>query len=145
MSFIIKQFDELTVHELHDIYKLRGVVFIVEQNSAYQDVDEADKLAYHVMLKEGEVLQGYLRVLPKGATYDEVSLGRIIARERRTGIGSRLVERGIALAKEKFDAKRILIGAQTYVKDFYARHGFVQVSDEYLDGGIPHIKMLLEL
>ncbi len=145
MDFIIKHFDELTVHELHDIYKLRSVVFVVEQNSAYQDVDDADKVSYHVMLKDGDTLQGYLRVLPKGATYDEVSIGRVIARERRAGVGGRLLNCGIELAKDKFAAERILIGAQTYVKEFYAKHGFVEVSKEYVEDGIPHVKMLLEL
>ncbi len=37
----------------------------------------------------------------------------------------------------------IMISAQAYLVDYYREFGFEVVSDEYLDGGIPHYKMLL--
>lgn len=48
MDLIIKAFNELTNEELFEIYKLRVSVFVVEQNCAYQEVDDADKAAYHI-------------------------------------------------------------------------------------------------
>ena len=46
---------------------------------------------------------------------------------------------------KKFGADKIVIEAQTYVRSMYDKLGFVQTSDEFLDHGIPHIKMELEI
>ena len=57
MELTGKHFSELTTEELFDIYKLRVSVFVVEQSCPYQEVDSADKTAYHIWLKEdGELL-----------------------------------------------------------------------------------------
>ncbi|MPN52573.1 hypothetical protein SDC9_200235 [bioreactor metagenome] len=52
------------------------------------------------------------------------------------------MERGIQVAREQFMAREIRIEAQSYAKGFYERFGFRQVSDEFLEDGIPHIEML---
>ena len=36
----------------------------------------------------------------------------------------------------------ILISAQSYLTKFYNSLGFIQISEEYLEDDIPHIKML---
>ena len=145
MKLIIKHFNELSAQELFDIYKLRVAVFVVEQNCPYQEIDEADKKAYHVWLKDETGIQAYLRVLPKGVTFPEVSVGRVIAVRRRCGLGSRILAEGIKLAKERFGAEVIVIGAQVYARGLYEKAGFVQSSPEYLEDGIPHIEMTLKL
>ena len=142
METVIKKFNELSLDELYEILKLRAKVFIVEQNCAYQDVDDVDKEAYHVYLKDEGKIVGYLRVIDKGNRLDEVSLGRVISLKRRQGIGTALMRTGIEVAKEKFGAKIIKIGAQAYAKPFYEGCGFKQISGEYLEDGIPHIYML---
>ena len=86
----------------------------------------------------------YLRVIDKGKRLDEVSIGRVISLKRRQGLGTKLMHEGIQVAKEKFGAKRIKIGAQRYAKPFYEGCGFRQISGEYLEDGIPHIYMLYE-
>ena len=141
---IIKKFEQLTVEELHEIYKLRIAVFVVEQNCPYQDLDEIDKKAYHVYMQENGKMVAYLRVIDKGERLDEVSVGRVISLKRRCGLGSALMQEGIRVAKEKFDAKKIKVGAQVYAKPFYEQAGFRQISEEYLEDGIPHIYMIYE-
>ena len=42
-------------------------------------------------------------------------------------------------------AEAIYLEAQVYARRFYERQGFRQVSDEYIDDGIPHIRMLLNI
>jgi ElaA protein len=37
-----------------------------------------------------------------------------------------------------------VIEAQSYAREFYEKFGFRQVSEEYLEDGIPHIQMILE-
>ncbi len=144
MDFVIKHFRELTTEELVDIYKLRISVFVVEQNCPYQEVDDADKVAYHIYLKDKAGIQAYLRVLPAGAKFADVSLGRVIAVKRRCGLGSQILKAGIGVAREKFHANRIVVEAQVYARKFYENAGFVQSSDEYLEDGIKHIKMTLK-
>ena len=145
MECTVKGFEELSVKELYAILQLRAEVFVVEQNCAYQDLDGTDKDAYHVCLWDGKALVGYLRVLDKGKRLDEVSLGRVISAKRRQGIGKRLMAEGLRVAKEKFGAGTVKVGAQCQAKAFYESCGFRQVSAEYDEDGIPHIYMICDI
>ena len=142
MELIVKHFRELTTAELFEIYKLRVSVFVVEQNCPYQEVDQGDLEAYHLWLKDDTGIQAYLRVLPKGTNHTDVSIGRVIAVKRRCGLGTQIVEAGIAAAKERLGAERIVIDAQTYARGLYENIGFMQSGDEFLEDGIPHIPMV---
>ena len=82
-------------------------------------------------------------MLPKGATFDECSIGRVIAVKRRCGLGTRILDAGIQVAKEKLHAESLTIEAQVYARKLYENADFVQVSDKFLEDGIPHIKMRL--
>ena len=86
-----------------------------------------------------------MRVLPKGVTFDEISIGRVIAVKRRCGLGSLILSEGIKVAKERLGAESIVIEAQVYARKLYEKAGFVQSSSEFLEDGIPHIKMTLQL
>ena len=145
METVVKHFNELTVKELYEILRLRSAVFVVEQNCVYQDVDDVDLGAYHVYLRENGEIVAYLRVIDKGNRLDEVSLGRVISAKRRQGLGTKIMKIGLAVAKEKFGAKLVKIGAQCYAKPFYEQVGFRQISDEYMEDGIPHIYMTCQL
>lgn len=142
MELTVKHFSQLTRDELFAIYKLRVAVFVVEQQCAYPEVDDADKTAYHLWLSDAGGIQAYLRVLPPHATFDTASIGRVIAVKRRQGLGGRIVAEGIRAAQEKFGAEAITIEAQTYARSLYEKAGFVQSSEEFLEDGIPHIQMV---
>ena len=145
MKFILKKFNELSVDELFEIYRLRVSVFVVEQRCPYQEVDDFDKSSLHLCAWEDAKLMAYLRILPKATAFDEVSLGRVISVNRHRGLGTLLVQEGIKAAREQLGAASIVIEAQTYARGLYEKQGFVQVSDEFLEDGIPHIKMRLPL
>lgn len=145
MKIIVKHYKELTTDELYEILKIRVDVFVVEQKCPYPEVDGKDKNAYHILGYQNEKLVGYLRVLNRGVAFKNVSIGRVISLKRREGIGAALLRKGIEVAKEKYQADVIEIEAQTYAKEFYAKEGFVQTSDEFLEDGIPHIKMELKI
>ena len=49
---------------------------------------------------------------------------------------------GIQVAKEKFGAEKIKIGAQAYAVPFYESLGFKVISGEYDEDGIPHVYMI---
>ena len=145
MQFFAKHFSELTTRELFEIYKLRVAVFVVKQKCAYQEVDDIDSQAYHLWFEDDEGIQAYLRLIPAGVARQEVSLGRVIAVKRRCGLGTKIVAQGIRIAQEKLQAKEIVIEAQTYVRKMYESLGFVAESEEFLEDGIPHIRMRLKL
>ena len=145
MELIVKHFSELSAEELFEIYKLRVSVFVVEQECPYQEVDEADKVAYHLWLRDEDGIEAYARVLPQGVTFDTASLGRVIAVKRRCGLGSQIVRAAIGVAREKFKADKITIEAQVYARSLYEGVGFLQTSEEFLEDGIPHIQMQLSL
>ena len=145
MEIIVKHFSDLSVQELFEIYKLRVSVFVVEQHCPYQEVDNADKAAYHVWLQDEDGIEAYARVLPQGAAFPSAAIGRVIAVKRRLGLGSRVVAAAIDVAASKFNADKITIEAQVYARGLYEKLGFRQTSDEFLEDGIPHIQMQLEL
>ena len=144
MELVVKHFKALSLEELYEILRVRAAVFVVEQTCVYQDLDEKDQSAYHVFLKDDKGIKAYLRVLDKGVSYEEASIGRVLTVDRGCGLGEKIVTEGIKVAKENFQADRIRISAQLYAKGFYEKAGFKQVSDEYLEDGIVHVAMVLE-
>ncbi|MBR2483209.1 MAG: GNAT family N-acetyltransferase [Oscillospiraceae bacterium] len=142
MELTIKHFDELSAQELFEIYRSRVAVFVVEQNCPYQEVDEADRHAYHITLREDNELVAYLRVVEQNVLREEVTIGRVLSLKRRKGYASRLLSEGIRVAEECLDADKIVIEAQVYAMPLYEKAGFVPVSEEFLEDGIPHVRML---
>ena len=145
MELVRKRFEELSLNELYDILKLRVDVFVVEQNCPYHEIDDVDKAAYHVYLKDDEGIQAYLRVIPAGVAFAEVAIGRVVARRRQCGLGTQVLAAGIQTAVDALNATKIELEAQVYAKSLYEKAGFKQISDEFLEDGIPHIRMLLEI
>ena len=143
MEIIVKHFSELSTKELYEILKLRVDVFVVEQNCPYPEIDGNDENAYHVFMKDDEGIQAYLRVLPPKTTFPEIAIGRVIAKKRRCGLGSKLMQEGIRVAQEQFESPGIRIEAQVYARKFYENLGFQQTSQEFLEDGIAHIEMYL--
>lgn len=141
MELIVKHFSELSTDELFEIYKLRVAVFVVEQKCPYQEVDNADRVAYHVWLKDENGVEAYARVLPAGVTFPTVSIGRVIAVKRRCGLGSKIISAAIRAAETELNAEEITIEAQVYACALYEKLGFRQTSGEFLEDGIPHIQM----
>ena len=144
MKLVVKHFSELSADELFELYKLRVSVFVVEQKCPYQEVDDADRAAYHVWLKDENGIEAYARVLPQGAVFPTASIGRVIAVKRRCGLGSKIVEAAVNVARIYLNAGKITIEAQVYARSLYEKHGFRQTSEEFLEDGIPHIQMQLE-
>ena len=142
MELVVKTFDELNTRELYEILRVRAAVFVVEQECAYQDVDGIDLRAVHAFLQDENGVQAYLRVFEK----DErtAQMGRMLTVERGAGLGARLLKEGIRVAREVLKKDTLYIEAQSYATGFYEREGFKVTSEEFLEDGIPHVKMELE-
>jgi len=148
MEWELKRFKQLDVDELYELLKLRVDVFIVEQNCPYCELDEKDRhpetLHFSGRNKDDGKLTAYLRILPPGLSFKQVSFGRVVvAKEKRgQGISNTMVKRALEIIEHTWPAHNIKIGAQIYLKHFYESQGFKPVSKEYLEDGIVHIDML---
>lgn len=140
----IKAFDALTTEELYQILRLRSEVFVVEQHCAYQDLDNYDQQAFHVLGRTDAGLAAYTRIFAPGIKFDMASIGRVVTAPfaRRHGLGRELMRVSIAAVQDKWGKIAIKISAQQYLQKFYESLGFVQRSEPYLEDNIPHIEMI---
>jgi ElaA protein len=131
-------FSELSLSELQFIYMARQQVFALEQRAIYLDADGADEFSWH------PTPLAYARLVAPGVKYAEPSIGRVIttAPARGTGLGRELVARAVAQCERLWPAAGIRISAQSHLVRFYAEAGFVAVSGDYMEDGIPHVEML---
>ena len=143
MNFITKSFKELNTIELYQILQLRSEVFVVEQDCVYQDIDFKDQKALHILGYKNNKIVAYTRIFKPADYFKNASIGRVVvaAAERKFGYGIYLMEASIDFIKTHFNVEEITISAQVYLKKFYTSLGFNQIGDEYLEDGIPHIRM----
>ena len=144
MEIFAKYFKELTVDELYEIIKLRVDVFVVEQNCVYSDLDDCDQDAIHVFGKVDGKIVAYCRIIKRGDLPHE-KIGRVLSTKRRKGYATELINKAIEVAKKEFKSEIIDIGAQVYARSLYEKIGFVAHGEEYLEDGIPHIAMSIDL
>lgn len=144
MNWKIKKFNELNIEEIYKILALRNEVFIVEQECPYLDCDDKDLNSYHLFLRENGEIVSYLRILEKGVSYDEISIGRVAVKKsyRGKGISRKMMLKAIEFIENNLSENTIKIQAQAYLLDFYSSLGFKAVSEEYLEDNIPHIDMI---
>ncbi|PSW10493.1 GNAT family N-acetyltransferase [Photobacterium sanctipauli] len=148
MQWQCLSFEQLDTQQLYQLLKLRSDVFVVEQECAYPDLDNHDcnNGTYHLLgIRDGELV-AYLRLLPPGLTYEDVSIGRVVtaASARGDGLGHQLLAQGLIEAERLWPSHSIEIGAQSHLQHYYQKYGFTACSDEYLEDGIPHIDMRIE-
>lgn len=142
-KFILKRFNDLSVTELYQLLQLRSEVFVVEQNCVYQDIDSKDEKALHMLGIYNKKVVAYSRLFEPGYYFANASIGRVVVDEqyRKNKWGHLLIEESIKCIESTFGTHAITISAQLYLKKFYESHGFIQEGQEYLEDGIPHIKM----
>ncbi|MFW1762299.1 GNAT family N-acetyltransferase [Acinetobacter calcoaceticus] len=124
-----------------DAKLIREQVFIQEQGIAPEDEwDDLDAMVLHFIVYDREQPIATARLLPQH------SVGRVavLVPYRKRGIGKILMQHIIDYARQQ-NLPYLKLSAQTYVTAFYEALGFVVQGEEYLDCGIPHIDMTLEL
>ena len=144
---IIKTFSELSTHELYKILRLRSEVFVVEQDCVYQDMDNKDQKAIHLLYKQEEEIIGYTRIFKSGDYYENPSIGRVVVVNNKRGneLGKKIMLESINFIKENFVGKKIELSAQKYLDKFYKDLGFDVEGEEYLEDGIPHQRMFIKI
>ena len=141
-------FDDIPRKDWYEVLRQRQQVFILEQTCLYPDIDGYDPACHHLMgwreIDGQRQLAAYLRCLPPGLKYEEMSLGRVLTTEaaRGSGAGRALLAEGIRRAEAQHPGHGFRIGAQQYLEAFYSSFGFRTVTAPYDEDGIMHIDMV---
>ena len=125
-----------------ELRAVRALVFIDEQKvPPGLEWDGRDDACVHVVARDGEG-----RVIGTGRLLPEGRIGRMaVLREARgKGVGAAILRELLALARQR-EIAVVELGAQTHAIGFYEKCGFVVISEEYLDAGIAHRTMRLDL
>jgi ElaA protein len=134
--------DELTPQTLLGILAVRQDVFVVEQNCVYPDIDARDAEAdtVHLWIEDADHrVVSTLRLLNDG---DERRIGRVatLAEARARGYSGALLRRAIEMSDPP-----IVLSAQAYLVDWYARFGFAVCGEHWVEDGIEHAPMRLDV
>jgi len=133
-----RAFVELTVTQLHDILRLRGDVFVVEQACVYPDVDGRDDepTTLHHWIERSGSIAAYARTLMDAT--GAARIGRVVTAPqcRGEGLAAVLVQHLTTTIPGP-----IVLDAQSYLVEWYERMGFGVSGPEFVEDGIPHVPM----
>jgi predicted GNAT family N-acyltransferase len=121
---------------------VRERVFVEEQ-SVPRDLewDHWDEAGDHAVVCDaaGRAI-GTARLLPDGR------IGRmaVLKEWRRKGVGAALLGALLERARSR-SMQRAVLHAQVHAAGFYRKYGFSERGEEFLEAGIPHVEMTLEL
>ena len=107
--------------------------------------ERGDVVPAGVLPENGE-LAAYCRLLEPALNGGRAVIGRVITAPafRGAGLGHELMRRAKAEAARLWPGRPLYLNAQARLRNYYAGHGFVPVTDEYMEDGIPHVGMLLD-
>lgn len=139
----IKDFEEFNIFELYDILKSRQDIFVVEQKSPYNDIDDLDKICKHMIYYSNGEFAGYMRLIPRYDSREYSSMGRfnVPKKFRGKGIGGKIFLESVRYIFENFEDEKIEIDAETYLTEPYERFGFKKISEAYILDGVSHTRM----
>jgi len=125
-----------------NLSQVRRSVFIGEQQVPEElEWDEFDNISIHVLVTDKNN-----QTIATGRMKPDGHIGRMAVSKnyRKTGIGSAILK---ALIKEAINRhlNSVYLHAQTTAIPFYEKHGFKISSEEFMDAGIPHKSMTLDL
>ena len=147
MKITVFKYQDLSPDRLYEILKLRSEVFVVEQKCAYQDLDNKDEKALHLVGEENNKIIAYTRIFKKGDFFKYSSIGRVLVKKdyRNKNYGRKIMKSSIDRLKKDPQEEKIELSAQKYLLKFYSELGFEKVGEEYLEDNIPHVKMILKI
>jgi predicted GNAT family N-acyltransferase len=121
---------------------LRREVFIEEQHVPEAlEWDGLDKEALHLLAEDAEG-----RAIATARLLDDGHIGRVavLRQWRGQGVGTALMRFVLALARQR-GHRRLFLDAQVDAVGFYQRLGFIAEGGIFMDAGIPHRHMFLQL
>lgn len=120
---------------------IREIVFVNEQHVPVElEWDGLDADCIHVLAFSGETPIGTARLLLDG------HIGRmaVLKNWRNKGVGSAMLQRLLVEIRHR-GIQHAVLNAQLVAAGFYRRFGFQTEGEEFMDAGIPHIRMVLKI
>lgn len=134
-----------TPDEIATCLSIRAAVFTLEQGVPPElELDELDAEAIHYLGYEGEapLATGRVRLIGDVAKVQRVA---VLAAARGTGLGAQLMRHVVDDLRKCSGARRVTLGSQETAVGFYERLGFAKHGERFMDAGIPHFEMRLDL
>ena len=125
-------------------FHIRREVFIKEQNIDENiEIDGSDEYAKNMILELDNVPVATSRLIK---IENKIYIGRVcvLKEYRKKGYAKNMINFLLDNAKD-MGYKEVFIHSQAYLKDFYKNIGFVQFGDEFLEAGIVHIHMKIDI
>ena len=144
-GFYAKPFEELSGAQVYEILKSRAEIFMLEQNIRCLDMDDVDYRSVHCFLEENSRVVAYLRAFYSGEDRNTVQLGRVLSLNHGAGLGTELMEKSLEYIKCHMPCREVTLHSQAYVSGFYEKFGFNAVSEPFLEEGIWHVSMTLQI
>lgn len=129
-----------------DAQSVRESVFIQEQNiSAVDEWDSQDEISQHFVVYRTDEANTFQAIATARLLINN-SVGRVAVLKayRGKGIGRLVMQHIIEHAKSE-NRSYLQLSSQVHAIQFYQTLGFALHGDAYLDCGIPHIDMTLQL
>lgn len=145
MEFKIKHFDKLSAQEIYEILKSRQQVFMLEQKILCLDTDDVDYRSFHFFIEDDRRVIAYLRAFYDENTQDILHIGRVLTLSHGKGHGRELMEKSICQIRKSFKCKKICLHSQKHASGFYEKFGFKTVSDDFLEEGVVHVMMEMDV
>ena len=133
-----------TPEEKEHAYQVRTIVFVEEQKVPIEEeIDHHDETAIHFV--------GYKDNIPITASrlrfveeYGKLERICVLKEYRGKSFGKELILAMENIIREK-GFNKAKLNAQTHAENFYKKLGYITVSGEFLDAGIPHVTMIKEI
>lgn len=149
MDYCFYSFADLNLSQLYQILRLRQQVFMLEQKSFYEDIDNLDQQAQHLcVISADKQLMAYARLrfieqLEPNTAYAKIERVVVDPNARGKKLAAKMMDKLLEHAAAEFGITQCSLSAQVDVADFYAKWGFKACGDVYDDGGIDHVDMEL--
>jgi len=131
--------------EMERAFAIRREVFCREQGvSAAEEFDGLDAECRTYLIRLSGAAIGTARARPVGSGAVKIERMAILKPYRGRGHGRRLMRRMMGdLQHEGVDT--VILHAQCHAAAFYRRLGFAAEGEEFIEAGIPHVRMTLVL
>jgi predicted GNAT family N-acyltransferase len=124
-----------------ELIQLRTRVFVEEQKvPSSLEMDGRDAESAHVKALIDDVIVGTGRLLPNGF------IGRmcVLSEHRNRGVATMMLKNLVQQAADSGHQK-VSLNSQSYVIPFYQKFGFTTDSEEFIEAGILHRRMILNI